>query len=68
MTPLMTQADIARHLGVSRQRVSRFVNDARYQFPEPTLVVGSRRAWSKKDVVSWKKNRPPLVSGPSKLV
>lgn len=68
MTELLTQADIARRLGISRQRVHKLVHGPQYKFPAPTLVVGSRRAWSIKDVDDWKKNRPTLVSGPSKLV
>lgn len=64
---LLTQADIARHLGISRQAVSMLVKRREVNgFPLPAIdsAQGLRR-WSLGDVEAWRETRQRLVASSS---
>jgi predicted DNA-binding transcriptional regulator AlpA len=48
---LVTGADIARRLGVSRERVSQLAE--RDDFPEPLGRIGGSLVWNGPDVDAW---------------
>ena len=48
---LMGVAEIARLLGVSRQRVTQLAKSP--GFPEPTVVLAAGPVWESADVESW---------------
>lgn len=43
--------EIARMLGVSRQRVNQLANDP--GFPEPLAVLAMGKVWLRRDIVRW---------------
>lgn len=48
---LVTGAEAARRLGVSRQRLQQLA--ARDDFPEPLGVLGRANVWRSSDVAAW---------------
>lgn len=48
---LVTGAEAARRLGVSRQRLQQLA--ARDDFPEPLGVLGRANVWRSSDVAEW---------------
>jgi predicted DNA-binding transcriptional regulator AlpA len=48
--------DIARMLGVTRQRVIQVVR--RDDFPKSAKVIGQRRLWRREDLERWRDARP----------
>jgi predicted DNA-binding transcriptional regulator AlpA len=50
--------DIARMLGVTRQRVTQILR--RDDFPAPAKVIKGRRLWRRQDVEEWRDARPKV--------
>jgi predicted DNA-binding transcriptional regulator AlpA len=66
VTPLLHQSDIARLLGVSRERV-RQLRQQHADFPEPTDRASRSLLWRLEDIERWARTRgrismPPLTS------
>lgn len=59
MVDLVTVADIARMLGVSRQRAGQLVE--RSDFPTPHGTTGHGRVWRRTDVAKWAKKTGRLT-------
>jgi predicted DNA-binding transcriptional regulator AlpA len=57
---LMGPAEIARLLGVSRQRVTQLVE--RPDFPKPTVSLAMGKVWLSADVRAWAKARGRTVT------
>lgn len=59
---LVTGAEAARRLGVSRQRLQQLA--ARDDFPEPLGVLGRANVWRSSDVAKWaaRQGRPYEVA------
>lgn len=63
MHHLMGTAEIARRLGVSRQRVQQLV--ARPDFPKPTSELDMGKVWESADIEAWiRVNRPDRAAPP----
>ncbi|GGM61093.1 hypothetical protein GCM10011608_52670 [Micromonospora sonchi] len=59
-THLYGRGEIARRLGVSRQRAGEIIDRA--DFPEPYDVLGMGAVWRIADVEEWiRRNRPHLA-------
>ncbi|MEH0928716.1 helix-turn-helix transcriptional regulator [Micromonospora sp. CPCC 205558] len=59
---LYGRGEIARRLGVSRQRAAEIM--ARPDFPEPYDVLGMGAVWRIEDVEAWvREHRPHLADG-----
>lgn len=54
---LVTGAEIARRLGVSRERVRQWASDSRYGFPADLGRFGSAKVWRWADVARWNEER-----------
>ena len=53
MHHLVGAQEIARLLGVSRQRVTQLTTDAKYDFPAPVVVLAMGKVWDREDVIAW---------------
>lgn len=68
VSQLVTKADIARLLGVSRERVTQLAE--RSDFPKSMGRVGKSLVWSRSSIESWAKTwerrsgRPPNQEAP----
>lgn len=58
---LVGSQEIARMLGVSRQRVQQLI--ARDDFPEPDVKLAMGKVWKRADVESWAKAHGREVAG-----
>ena len=54
---LVTGAEIARRLGVTRTRVHQWASDPRYGFPPSLGRYGSAKLWRWSDVAAWAERR-----------
>lgn len=59
---VVSVTEIAAMLGVSHQRASQII-DAYDDFPEPAVVMGSRRGWDRTAVERWIRKHPERRSG-----
>lgn len=64
---LVTGAEIARRLGVSRERVRQWASDAKYGFPETIGRFGSAKLWRWGDVARWTEERRGSIRPPARL-
>lgn len=53
----VTVGEIARDLGVSRERVRRWIRNPEYGFPSPVREEGSQKLWRWGDVRRWAEER-----------
>nr|PZN38236.1 MAG: hypothetical protein DIU70_11245 [Bacillota bacterium] len=56
----VTVGEIARDLGVSRERVRRWIRNPEYGFPSPVREEGSQKLWRWGDVRRWAEERGVL--------
>lgn len=59
---LLTMADVAQDLGVSRQAVAKM--RGKHGFPEPVAKVAGRELYAANEVASWKEGRDGGVRRP----
>jgi predicted DNA-binding transcriptional regulator AlpA len=52
----MTAGDVAKLLGVSRQRVHQ-ITDEDPTFPQPVMVLGVGRVWERSDIEKWAREK-----------
>lgn len=60
--PVVGSAEIARMLGVSRQRVGQLVSSR--DFPEPYATLDMGRVWKTSDVEQWAHRRGRILQDP----
>lgn len=58
--PYMGSAEIARYLGISRQRVQQISHKA--AFPEPCEILAMGKVWKRADVETWARDNGRAVS------
>lgn len=61
---LVTGAEIARRLGVSRERVRQWASDEKYAFPASLGRFGSAKIWYWHDIDTWHRQRQATESAP----
>lgn len=64
---LVTGSEIARRLGVSRQRVYQWLDNPRLGFPRPLRLTARIVLWRWADVEAWWTRRDARRSEPARL-
>lgn len=59
---LVGPQEIAHMLGVSRQRVTQFTTDPKYNFPAPTVILAAGKVWHTEEVEAWAEARGRKVN------